>query len=129
MQVAIICTALLGLLLFLLGLAVSTTRGRTGVNAGSSNDPGDFLYKIVRAHGNTAEYAPMFAVLFLLVGERNPATWVVWTMGIAVASRYLIAIGMIVGPTLAKPHPLRAIGAVGTYLTGIALCVATFMTT
>jgi len=129
MQVAIVCTALLGLLLFLLGLAVSTTRGRTGVNVGASNDPSDFLYKIVRAHGNTAEYAPMFAVLFLLVGERNPATWVVWTMGIAVASRYLIAIGMIISPTLAKPHPLRAVGAVGTYLTGIALCLATFMTT
>jgi uncharacterized protein len=128
MQVAIVCTALLGLLLFLLGLAVSMTRGRTGVIAGSSNDPADSLYKLVRAHGNTAEYAPMLAVLFLLVGERNPATWTLWAMGIAVLSRYLIAVGMIIGPTLAKPYPLRFAGALGTYATGIVLCIAAFMT-
>jgi uncharacterized protein len=129
MHIATICTALLGLLLFGLGLAVSNTRNRTNTIAGSSTDPADFLYKMVRAHGNTAEYAPMFGVLFLLVGERNPATWVLWTMGIAVASRYLIAIGMIVSPTLAKPHPLRFAGAVGTYLSGIVLSIAAFTTT
>ena len=129
MQVPIICTALLGLLLFVLGLAVSMTRGRTGVIAGSSHDPADALYKLVRAHGNTAEYVPMFAVLFLLVGERNPATWALWVMVIAVLSRYLIALGMILGPTLAKPYPLRFAGALGTYVTGILLCIAAFMTT
>jgi len=128
MHVAIVCTALLGLLVFVLGLAVSNTRTRTGTIAGSSQDPADFLYKMVRAHGNTTEYAPMFGVLFLLVGERNPATWVLWTIGLATASRYLIAIGMIVSPTLAKPHPLRFAGALGTYLTGIVLCIAAFMT-
>jgi hypothetical protein len=31
---------------------------------------------------------------------------------------------MLASPTLAKPHPLRFVGAVGTYLTGIALSVA-----
>jgi uncharacterized membrane protein YecN with MAPEG domain len=128
MRVAILCTALLGLLLFLLGLAVSMTRGRTGVVAGSPSDPADPLFRMIRAHGNTAEYAPMLAVLFLLVGERNPATWPLWVMGIAVLSRYLIAIGMIAGPTLAKPNPLRFVGALGTYVTGVALCVAAFMT-
>ena len=128
MRVAIICTASLGLLLFVLGLAVSLTRGRTGVISGSSNDPADSLFKLVRAHGNTAEYAPMLAVLFLLVGERDPATWALWTMGIAVVSRYLIAIGMIFGPTLAKPYPLRFVGALGTYVTGVLLCIAAILT-
>jgi len=128
MHVAIVCTALLGLLLFVLGVAVSMTRGRTGVVAGSSNDPADSLYRLIRAHGNTAEYAPMLAVLFLLVGARNPATWLLWTMMVAVVSRYLIAIGMIAGPTLAKPQPLRFVGALGTYLTGILLCIGAFMT-
>jgi uncharacterized membrane protein YecN with MAPEG domain len=128
MQVAIVCIALLGLLLFLLGLAVSMTRGRTGVIVGAPTDPADSLHKLVRAHGNTAEYAPFLAVLFLLVGERNPATWVLWTIGIAVAARYLLVIGMVVGPTLAKPHPLRFVGALGTYVTGVMLCIAAFMT-
>src|SRR5215831_12184157 len=108
MHVAIVCTALLGLLLFGLGLAVSMTRGRTGIVAGSSNDPADSLY--------------------LLVGAHNPATWLLWTMIVAVVSRYLIAIGMIAGPTLAKPQPLRFVGALGTYLTGILLCIGAFMT-
>lgn len=127
MRVAIVCVALLGLLVFLLGLAVSMTRGRSGVIAGAPEDSASSLYKLVRAHGNTAEYAPMLAVLFLLVGERNPAVWVLWTMGIAVLSRYLIAIGMVAGPTLAKPHPLRFVGALGTYVTGVVLCIAAFM--
>jgi len=104
------------------------TRGRTGIVAGSSNDPADSLYRLIRAHGNTAEYGPMLAVLFLLVGARNPAPWLLWTMIVAVVSRYLIAIGMIAGPTLAKPQPLRFVGALGTYLTGILLCIGAFMT-
>lgn len=104
MHVAMVCTALLGLLLFALGVAVSMTRGRTGVVAGPSNDPADSLYRLFGAHGNIAEYAPMLAVLFLLVGARDPATWLLWTMIVAIVSRYLIAIGVIVGPTLAKPN-------------------------
>ena len=127
MHVAIVCTALLGLLLFVLGVAVSMARGRTGVVAGS-NDPADALYRLIRAHGNTAEYAPMLAILFLLVGARNPVPCLLWTMIVAVVSRYLIAMGMIAGPTLAKPQPLRFVGALGTYLSGILLCVGAFMT-
>jgi hypothetical protein len=42
-------------------------------------------------------------------------------------SRYLIAIGLIVSPTIAAPHPLRFVGALGTYLLGTALCVAVFL--
>jgi hypothetical protein len=44
-------------------------------------------------------------------------------MIVAVVSRYLIVLGMIAGPTLAKPQPLRFVGALGTYLTGILLCI------
>jgi hypothetical protein len=44
-------------------------------------------------------------------------------MWIATVSRYLIAVGIIVSPTLDKPHPLRFVGALGTYLTGIVLSV------
>jgi hypothetical protein len=41
---------------------------------------------------------------------------------VAVVSRYLIASGMTTGPTPAKRQPLRFVGALGTYLTGILLC-------
>lgn len=126
MTTALVCTVLLGLLVFGLGLGVSLTRGQTGTNFGYTPDPADRMYKLVRAHGNATEYAPMLAVLMLLVGGHNPATWVLWVMGIVTASRYLHAAGMIFCPTLARPHPLRFIGALGTYLGGLALCVAVF---
>jgi hypothetical protein len=124
MQIALICVALLGILLFGLGFAVSMTRGRTGTVAGTSGDPADPLHKLVRAHGNTGEYVGMLAVLMLVLGSREPSTWGVVSMVGATASRYLIAGGMILGPTLDKPHPLRFLGALGTYLFGFALCAA-----
>jgi uncharacterized membrane protein YecN with MAPEG domain len=82
------------------------------------------MYKMVRAHGNATEYAPMLAVLMLFLGAREPATWVLWVMAIATASRYLHAAGLIFPKTMAQPHPLRFVGALGTYLGGLVLCAA-----
>jgi uncharacterized membrane protein YecN with MAPEG domain len=127
MNVAIVCTALLGLLVFGLGLWVSLRRGGARTNFGFTPDPADPLYKMVRAHGNAAEFAPMLAVLILLVGARQPAAWMTWTFVAATASRYLHAAGMILCPTLARPHPLRFLGALGTYVSGIALVVAALL--
>ena len=124
MSVAIVCTALLGLLVFGLGLAVSLVRGSSGTNIGYKPDPADTLYKLVRAHGNATEYAPMMAVLMLLIAAHQPAAWMIWTFVIATVCRYLHAAGMIMSPTLDKPQPLRFVGALGTYVTGLALVVA-----
>ena len=124
MTTALVCIALLGLLLFGLGLGVSLTRGRTQQVIGAPDDPTSALLKVVRAHGNTAEFAPMMGLLILPVGMRDPATWAVWTMAIGTLSRYLFAIGILASPTLERPHPLRALGALGTYVTGGMLCVA-----
>jgi uncharacterized membrane protein YecN with MAPEG domain len=124
MTVSLVCVALLGILVLGLGLAVSLTRGRTDTAAGSSTDPADPLYKVIRAHGNTTEYAPMLALLFVLVGSRQPATWALWCIAAATLSRYLLALGILLSPTLARPHPLRFVGALGTYVFGFALCVA-----
>ncbi|MFI5321276.1 MAG: MAPEG family protein, partial [Myxococcota bacterium] len=100
MSVALTCIALLGLLLFGLGNAVSFMRGNTNTIIGHSPDPTDRLHKLVRAHGNTAEYAPLLGVLMLALAIGEPARWMLWVMGIATASRYLIVIGMIASPTL-----------------------------
>jgi hypothetical protein len=69
----------------------------------------------------------MCAILVLLIGAREHSSWMLWTMWIVTVSRYLIAIGIILSPTLAKPHPLRFIGALGTYVGGIALCIAAYL--
>ena len=128
MATAMMCTGLLGLLVFGLGFAVSMTRAKTETIIGTNSDPTDRLYKMVRAHGNATEYAPILAVLMVVVAMAGePATWVVWMMIAVTAFRYVHAAGMIAFPTLDKPNPLRFIGSVGTYVGGLALCVAVFL--
>ncbi len=126
MTTAIVCAALLGFLLFGLGINVSAARG-AGKAGAYPSDPADPFFRRMRAHGNTAEYAPMMAVLILVCGARNPSTWVLVVMWLAVASRYSFAAGILLSSTLDKPQPLRFIGATGTYLTGIALSIAALL--
>ncbi len=123
MEVSLLLIALLALLVFGLGFWVSAGRGATQTNIGSKTDPRDPLYQRVRAHANAAEYAPMMALLIYLIGTRDPGVWLILLMSAGVLSRYLHAAGMLFGPSLAEPHPLRFAGALGTYLTG-ALMVA-----
>jgi uncharacterized protein len=124
MNVAIICTGLLGLLLFGLGLLVSARRQRTRTVIGHDLDPEDRLHRAVRAHANTAEYAPFLAILFLWHGAHDAAAWVLWTMVIATFARYLLAGSLLLWPTMAKPNPGRFIGALATYVCGLLLAVA-----
>lgn len=127
MTAALVCTALLGLLVFGLGLGVSTLRGSTSTNIGHKLDPGDPLHKMVRAHGNATEYAPMLAILMLAIAGRGATPWMVWTFAAATLSRYLHAAGMVLSSSLDRPQPLRFIGALGTYVTGLLLVVALFL--
>ena len=106
--VALICTTILGLLLFGLGLAVSVQRFREKRGMGASDDPKNRLNKLVRAHANTAEFAPFLAVLFLFLGSRDPSP---------------LVLGLVATRSMARPNPLRFTGALGTYLTGAALSV------
>lgn len=126
MQVPVICVSILGLLIFLLGFLISIVRGKTGIiyYGGSLDDPTSFLTKAVRALGNTVEFAPILALMFLYLGTTNADNWVYWTIVIATISRVLMVVGFLTAGTLSKIHPLKAVGAMGTYLSGIALCVA-----
>ncbi|AOJ14904.1 MAPEG family protein [Burkholderia vietnamiensis] len=124
--VALFCTAILGLLLFGLGLVVSVSRFLHTTGSGCLPDPTDRLHKVVRAHGNTAEYAPFLAVLFLYVGAHAPSRAILSLIVAATVCRCLLVVGLIVWPTMARPNPVRFIGAFGTYLCGAALCVSLF---
>lgn len=125
---AIACVAALGLLLFGLGLGTSVNRKKARASYGCADDPASPLYKFMRAHGNTAEYAPFLAVLILYLGSSEPAQWVVWTMVAATACRYIFVAGLIAYPTMARPNALRFVGALGTYVTGLLLSVAALLT-
>ena len=73
MSIPTMCIALLGLLLFGLGIAVSLARDSSKRIIGYSDDPTDRLHKLCRAHGNAAEWIPMIALLMYLVAVRVPA--------------------------------------------------------
>ncbi|NEA35819.1 MAPEG family protein [Streptomyces sp. SID13031] len=123
--VTIVCIALMGILLFLLGANVTRHRAIRGKNGGNqaSTDPADKLLIAVRAHGNAAEYVPTLIVLLLVCSALSDSWWVEALAVVAFAVRATHAVGMLTAKTLAAHGPLRDIGALGTYLVGIALGV------
>jgi uncharacterized membrane protein YecN with MAPEG domain len=127
MATSVTCTALLGLLLFGLGLYVSLQRQFRRVIVGHPDDPADPMHRAVRAHANTAEYAPFLALLFLWHGTHQPAGWVVIVIIVATASRFLLVAGLLWWPTMARPNPARFVGALLTYLCGLALAAPLLM--
>lgn len=126
MAVALLSVGLLGLLVFLLGFNVSRERNSVLLTQGEAEAaPNSSLRKAIRAHGNCIEYAPMLALLILALGLRMPLVpkWVAALMLIAVASRFIHALGVILGESIYSATPLKFIGALGTYISGAALSV------
>jgi len=128
MTTAVLCVVAMALLIFVLGFWVSIQRGRTNVITGIQDDPTSGLNKAVRAHGNATEFVPILAILMLYLGTQDVAAWVGWAMIVAAVSRYLTVLGFLTCKTLEKPHVLKALGALGTYAAGIAMCVAAYQT-
>ncbi|WP_328321575.1 MAPEG family protein [Kribbella sp. NBC_00382] len=122
----IVCIALMGVLLFLLGANVTRWRVTRGKNGGpqASTDPADRLLIAVRAHGNAAEYIPTMIVLLLVCSALSDSWWVDALSIAALVVRTVHAVGMLTAKTLAAHGPLRDIGALGTYLVGITLGVS-----
>lgn len=120
----LVCLALMGLLVFVLGANVTrlrATRGATGDQA--PTDPTDRLLIAVRTHGNAAEYVPTLMVLVVLCATLAEGWWVTALAVAALVARLLHALGMLTARTLATHGPLRDAGAMGTYLVGAALAV------
>src|SRR5262249_21317259 len=103
---------------------VSRMRGKTKTGIGSGDDPSGPLNKAVRAHGNAAEYIPIFVVLFLYMAQVGTGEWLKWVAILITVCRILQALGMLMTKTFnAPPHPLRVSGWTGTYLGGFVLGV------
>ena len=125
MNVFLLCVTVLVILYFALSLYVSILRGRYKVGVGTGDDPSGPLGKAIRAHGNAAEYVPIFIALFIYFALSGAGGWIAWVAVGVTLARIFHALGMLwTGTFHAAPHPLRAIGAMGTYVGGFALGVA-----
>lgn len=128
MNIAVVCTALLGLLLFGLGLNVSLQRRENRKSVGHDASPVDPLHRAVRAHANTAEYAPFFAVLFLWYAMKPAPTWIIAVIVLATVARFALACALLFGPSLNRPNPARMFGALFTYICGVVLAAGLLVT-
>ncbi len=127
MTIALVCTAVLGCLLFGLGLVISLRRFFTRDFYFGAGGPTSFTTKLPRAHGNTAEFAPFLALLFLTVAFMGGPAWTEALMVGATVSRLLVVIGFLTGATLERMSLPKAFGAVGTYGFGLGLVAALFV--
>jgi uncharacterized membrane protein YecN with MAPEG domain len=124
MSIAIVCTALLGLLLFGLGLNVSIARRRHAKGIGYDSGVNDPVHRAVRAHGNTAEYAPFLAVLFLWHAAHDAPAWINAVIVAVTAARMMLVAGLLWGGPLHRGNALRFVGALLTYIGGLVLAAA-----
>ncbi|MEM9172001.1 MAG: MAPEG family protein [Pseudomonadota bacterium] len=123
MNVAYLCIGILALMTVLLGFGVSMQRRGSRTGIGHGDDPTSALLKFGRAHGNSAEYVPLFiALIFILEMLGGGMLAHIATVG-ATISRIVFVIGMLSSQTLAGPNLLRFIGALGTYIFGTMLAV------
>lgn len=125
-SIILICSASLVILTLLLAFWTSMQRGSSKTIAYSAPlDPASGMAKAQRAHGNSAEYAALLIGLFVIVGfayeGRDLGGVVTWTMIAITVSRFLHALGFLICETLEKPHVLKMIGALITYLGGLVL--------
>jgi uncharacterized protein len=114
----VLCVAILVLFYAALSFNVSRVRRKRRSDPAVTEAA---LTKAIRAHGNAAEYIPLFAAGLLYLNTASPSAFV---SGLAVAvlvCRLSHAAGMFLIPTVAERHPLRFAGALGTYFCLFAL--------
>ena len=119
----IICIALMGIMVFVLGANVTrhrAIRGKTGETQMPS-DPADKMFIAQRAHGNATEYVPTLIGLLIVCSMLTDGWWPNTLAIVATAARFTHAYGMLTSKTLASHGPLRDSGALFTYASGIAL--------
>jgi len=122
MNIELFCAAMLGLLLFGLGFAVSVERGKAKQLGGVPGDETTLLYRLIRAHGNAAEYVPLIVAFALYFAATDSSPLVSWAIVGLTAARILHATALIVQPNMNQFNVLRFAGGMGTYIGGFMLC-------
>ena len=123
-NIVVICIALMGVLIFVLGANVTRHRAIRGDTGNQMpTDPADRMFIAQRAHGNASEYVPTLIGLLIVCSTLTDGWWLDTVAVVAAASRCLHAAGVLSSKTMATHGPVRDGGATLTYLAGIALAV------
>jgi len=122
MKIAILCTVFLALLQLCLALGISSMRRKFRISVGSPEDPNHPLCRLRVAFSNCAEWHPTLIALMLLLQMSGAPSWSVWLSPLVVMARYLLVAGLVTYPNT-RPNGLRFVGAAGTYLLTLTLCV------
>jgi uncharacterized protein len=123
-NVVIVSIALMGILICVLGANVTRHRAIRGDTGNQMpTDPADRMFIAQRAHGNASEYVPTLIGLLIACSFLTEGWWLDTLAVVAVAARYLHAVGVLTSKTMASHGPVRDAGATFTYLAGIALGV------
>jgi uncharacterized membrane protein YecN with MAPEG domain len=127
MKIAILCTAFLALLQLGLALGISGMRRRYRLSVGTPEDANHPLSRTRTAFSNCAEWHPTLIVLMLILQMSGAPGWSVWLSPLVVISRYLMVAGLVTYPNT-RPNSLRVMGAGGTYVLTLVLCVLVLVT-
>jgi uncharacterized membrane protein YecN with MAPEG domain len=128
-NIVIVSIALMGALIFVLGANVTRHRAIRGATGNQMpTDPADRMFIAQRAHGNASEYVPTLIGLLIVCSTLTDGWWLDTLAIVAVVARYLHAVGVLTGKTMATHGPVRDAAATFTYLSGIALAVTAVVT-
>lgn len=112
--VTLLYGSLTALLVTALGANVSRTRGATKTFVGDTPDAG--LTRVIRSHGNAAEWAPLLLFMLLLVEMAGAGSLMLHVLGGTIfGARLVHAVGVL------TKSPLSVLGAGLTYLLGFFL--------
>jgi uncharacterized membrane protein YecN with MAPEG domain len=117
-NIIVLCVGFL--VIFYGALSLNVSRVRRKLRSDSTVTEAE-LTKAIRAHGNAAEYIPLFVAGLLYLKAVAPSPFVVGLAIAVVVCRLMHAAGMLLVPAVNVRHPLRFIGALGTYFCLFAL--------
>lgn len=109
LYISSLVAALAAVALVALSLPISLRRRKAGVSLGHGDD--DTLHRLIRAHGNFVEYAPVGLLVLAIMEMSKANTYLVWLAAAAlVLGRAIHALGMFQAST-----PMRATGMILTF--------------
>ena len=114
----VLCVAVLVLFYGALSFNVSRVRRKRRSDPTVTEDA---LTKAIRAHGNASEYIPLFAAGLLYLNTASPSIFVTGLAVAVLVCRLFHAAGTLLIPSVNERHPLKFVGALGTYFCLFAL--------